>query len=91
MGAAKVFAARVTRQGQVTVPVALRRRLGVDGGGPVRFVEADGVIRLEAEPSIDDLFGVLPPLPNASEDFDHEIAEAISDAVLAKLARNDHP
>jgi AbrB family looped-hinge helix DNA binding protein len=78
------YGATVTRQGQVTVPAPLRRLLGVDGGGRVRFVVDAAGVRLEAEPSIADLFGVFPALPDASEDFDREIEEAISDAMAAK-------
>lgn len=85
------FPATVTRQGQVTVPVVLRRRLGIDGGGRVRFVAAADGIRLEAERSIQDLFGVFPALPGASDDLDAEIAEAIADAMAEKHDRPGCP
>lgn len=87
MANGREYAATVTRQGQVTVPAELRRELGIDGGGRVRFVVDDTGIRFEAEPSVSDLFGVLPALPGASDDFDREIDEAIGSALAEKYGR----
>jgi AbrB family looped-hinge helix DNA binding protein len=52
----------VSRQGQVTLPKAVRERLGVMAGGPHRiniFVKPDGAIVIEPEPTVDGLFGIL--------------------------------
>lgn len=45
MGAAN----RVTSKGQVTVPVAVRRRMGLKPGDAVRFVERNGDTVIEKE------------------------------------------
>jgi AbrB family looped-hinge helix DNA binding protein len=88
MNRSREYAATVTRQGQVTVPAELRRELGIDGGGRVRFVVDDTGVRFEPEPSVADLFGVLPALQGTSDDFDREIEEAISAALEEKYGRN---
>ncbi|CQR70287.1 SpoVT / AbrB like domain protein [Sporomusa ovata DSM 2662] len=54
----------VSSQGQVTLPKAVRERLGIMAGGSQRiniFVKPDGTIVIEPEPTIDDLFGILKP------------------------------
>lgn len=88
MSRPREYPATVTRQGQVTVPAELRRELGIDGGGRVRFVVDDAGIRFEAEPSIASHFGILPALPGAFDDFDREIDEAIATAMDEKHGRN---
>jgi AbrB family looped-hinge helix DNA binding protein len=37
---------KVTRKGQVTVPVEIRRALGLKEGDPVEFTMTDGEVRL---------------------------------------------
>lgn len=51
----------VSSQGQVTLPKAVRERLGVAGGSHRIniFVKPDGMIVIEPEPTVDDLFGIL--------------------------------
>lgn len=46
---------RLTSKGQVTIPVAVRRRLGLKPGDAVRFTEKDGatVIEREADDVVD--------------------------------------
>lgn len=87
MNQGREYAATITRQDQVTVPAELWREIGVDGGGRVRFVVDDTGIRFEAEPSVSDLFGVLPAPPGASDDFDREIDEVIAAALDEKYGR----
>jgi AbrB family looped-hinge helix DNA binding protein len=58
--------ATVTCKGQVTIPVEIRRRLGVKDGGPVEYVVAeDGKIVLEPPRfvSVHDLTGIAGKLP----------------------------
>jgi AbrB family looped-hinge helix DNA binding protein len=43
---------KVTRKGQVTVPVEIRRALGLKEGDPVEFILDDGVARIEAAQSV---------------------------------------
>lgn len=53
-------AAKVTSKGQVTVPVAVRRALGIEEGDTVIFrVDGDGA-RMQRAPSFLDLAGSLP-------------------------------
>ena len=43
---AATFRARVTSKGQLTVPKAVRLRLGIDAGDVLEFVEIDGRFQL---------------------------------------------
>ncbi|MBF0561420.1 MAG: AbrB/MazE/SpoVT family DNA-binding domain-containing protein [Alphaproteobacteria bacterium] len=38
----------VTRKGQVTIPVEMRRAIGVADGGPVMFTLVDGVLTVRS-------------------------------------------
>lgn len=57
-----VFDTTLTRKGQVTVPKAVRERLGVRAGGTLRFAidEQGQVVVSGREPTISDLVGILP-------------------------------
>ncbi len=73
-------------KGQVTIPVAIRRKLGIEPGTQVRFAERDGMVVLEkVDADISSLFGILKsPRPISLEDMD----EAIGDAVAERFQRN---
>jgi AbrB family looped-hinge helix DNA binding protein len=43
---AQIFRAKVTSKGQITVPVAIRRSLGVKPGDNIRFEQQEGGIRV---------------------------------------------
>ncbi len=66
-------ASTVTTKGQVTIPLDVRRRLGLDAGDRIEFVEiGDGMFAIK--PAIDDvrsLKGVLrkPSKPVSVEDM----------------------
>jgi len=47
----------VTRKGQVTIPVELRRKFGIEESSKVKIVEQDGMIVIKKTPSIFDLAG----------------------------------
>ncbi len=47
----------VTRKGQVTVPVKLRRKFKIEENAKVKIVEEDGKIVIEKQPSFIDLIG----------------------------------
>lgn len=68
-------------KGQVTIPVAIRRKLGIEPGTPVRFVERDGAVLLEkVETDISSLFGILKAThPMSLEDMDKAIGEAVAE------------
>ena len=47
----------VTRKGQVTIPVKIRRKFGIEESSKVEIVEEDGKIVIKKQPSIFDLAG----------------------------------
>lgn len=47
----------VTRKGQVTIPVEIRRKLGIEEGSKVEIVEQENVVVIRKRPSIFDLAG----------------------------------
>jgi AbrB family looped-hinge helix DNA binding protein len=47
----------VTRKGQMTIPVEIRRKFGIEEGSRVEVVEDDGMIVIRKRPSIFDLAG----------------------------------
>jgi antitoxin PrlF len=81
----------VTRKGQVTIPIEVRRRLGVGTPDKVAFVLEDEGVRLKpATVSLASLFGSVPALPNESADLEREIDEAMAeeaDRIVARLER----
>ena len=74
-------------KGQVTIPIAIRRKLGIEEGSKVRFVERDGQIVLEkVDLDLASLCGMINATRSASlEDMDR----AVGDAVAAKFAGKD--
>ncbi len=55
--------ATVTSKGQVTIPVEMRRALGIVEGGPVTFTLADGalVVRSARKPTLTELLAGFDP------------------------------
>jgi AbrB family looped-hinge helix DNA binding protein len=47
----------VTKKGQVTIPIRLRKKFGIDQGSKVEIVEEDGKIVIKKLPSFLDLVG----------------------------------
>jgi AbrB family looped-hinge helix DNA binding protein len=56
------LAATVTSKGQITLPVALRERLGIEAGTKIRFIHDAKGTRLEAEKPISAYRGILKHL-----------------------------
>ena len=56
----------ITVKGQVTVPVRLRRMLGLEAGDRVRLSAEGGRIYLEKAPEISALFGVVKARKSAT-------------------------
>jgi AbrB family looped-hinge helix DNA binding protein len=78
----KHFVSCVTSKGQVTIPVAVRKHLGVGAPDKITFVvEDDGDVSLRSAPlSMQDLRGIVPPLPGReTDDFEDQIEEAMED------------
>jgi len=51
--------ATVTSKGQVTLPASVRRRMGIQEGSRLVFLEADGELRVLKEGEIDTIFKVF--------------------------------
>ena len=47
----------VTKKGQVTIPVKLRKKFGIEKGSKVTIVEENGKIVIKKQPSFLDLVG----------------------------------
>lgn len=78
----KEFVSTVTRKGQVTIPIAIRKHLGVGTPDKVSFVlDDDGQVELKpARLTLGALRGVVPPLPGRqATDFEDQIEEALQD------------
>ena len=78
--------AQIKKNGDVTLPEVVRRRFGED---VVEFViRDDGVVELRRPTlSLDDVFGILPPLDYGSIDFEEEIERAMEEHALEKYKR----
>lgn len=84
--------ASVTSRGQVTIPARVRRHLGVDSPDKIAFVlgEDGTVVVKPVTMTFARLRGIIPALPNTSEDFEKEIEEAMeerADVIMARMRR----
>jgi antitoxin PrlF len=86
----KRLAATVTSKGQITVPLEVRRLLGLRSGNKLVFVvDDDGSVRVESRryPDLESIQGAAGSLP-ASLPF-HELREiAYDERLRAKLGRS---
>lgn len=94
------FEATVTSKGQITLPVALRERLGIAAGTKIKFIHDAKGTRMEAEKPISAYFGSLRHLgaidttipKEPDRDFDNILQAQASNphlrpSVRAKLAK----
>lgn len=86
--------ARITSQGQITVPKAVRDRLGLKPGDDVEFEDRDGEVVLlpRRRRSILEFAGVLPPpagvvLPKSNEEWERLISDASAEAAVRRHER----
>lgn len=71
-------------KGQVTIPIAIRRKLGIEEGTKIRFVERNGQIVLEkVDLDLASLCGMFTATRSVSLE---EMDRAVGDAVAAKFA-----
>lgn len=84
----KEFVSTVSSKGQVTIPVNVRRRLGLRPADTVAFVlTEDGAVELRgARFTLESVLGSIPALPGESADLDREIDEAALEAT-----KGSHP
>lgn len=76
------FVSSVTSKGQVTIPSAIRRHLGVGTPDKIAFVlDDDGQVALRpARLTLQALRSVVPPIPgHSAADFEDQIEEALEE------------
>lgn len=85
--------ASLTTKGQVTVPVEVRRELGLDPGTKVVFVIDGGVVRLQpARFTLETVLGTIEPLPGTTtEDFEAQIQEAMEESAECRVRKLMRP
>ncbi|MBI2896738.1 MAG: AbrB/MazE/SpoVT family DNA-binding domain-containing protein [Deltaproteobacteria bacterium] len=87
----KLAQSRLTAQGQISVPVEVRRRLGLGPGTTLEWDATDDVVvvRRVGRYTSEDVHGALfatPPAPRTLE----EMEEGVRRAVRSRHARNRH-
>lgn len=82
----KTIEVTISSQGQVTIPVEVRRLLGLQKGDRVQFiVDDDARVRLTTPRyTMESVFGSVAGRPGLSVDLDDEIDAAIGDALAEK-------
>jgi AbrB family looped-hinge helix DNA binding protein len=77
--------AKVTTKGQITIPLEVRHKLGLDAGDRVQFVESEtgGFEIIPATASVAALKGIVPPVGHAItlEEMDDAIARASAETL----------
>jgi AbrB family looped-hinge helix DNA binding protein len=85
------FEAKVTSQGQVTIPKEMRERLGLHEGQKVRFTLEQGnrVVMAPATFQLKELFGILgkPRRSLTLEDMDETVREAAVERYSRAVSR----
>ena len=80
-------ASKVTRKGQVTVPIEIRKALGIKVGDHVAFVLEDGAARLTRRRSVVEqtasMFKTDQP-PCSAEELRDAAEQAIADEVMER-------
>jgi antitoxin PrlF len=84
------YVATVTSKGQLTLPAAVRRQLGIDAGDRVTIVVEDenGARLRRVEHDVGSVRGLIATPPGLeSQDFDELIEEAMADHADQMLRR----
>ncbi len=86
MGAAK---SKVTAQGQISVPVAVRKKLGIGPGSVLQWYEDDGrmVVRRAGKYTFQDIHKILFPAGPPAYRTDADLKEGIAQHMREKYAR----
>ena len=82
----------VSPKGQVTIPIEIRRRLGISPKDKVRFIVDDGCVRIERAVSVlDKYFMAIPPLdpPRTWKELTEQVHDEIAQRYLDKAATWD--
>ncbi len=84
--------ARLTSQGQITVPKAVRDALGIRPGDEIEFVPRDGELLVEVRPkrNVLDFAGLASDaaaaIPATAEEIDDLIGRGMTRAAIARAA-----
>ena len=84
--------ARLTSQGQITVPKAIRDALGARPGDEIEFVPRNGEVLVEVRPqrSVLDFAGIAShaaaAIPSTAEEIDELIDLGMAQAAIARSA-----
>jgi antitoxin PrlF len=85
-----MYKAKMTSKGQITIPVGVRKSLGLKPGEKVAFSEGEnGGFILRRVGSIMDLRGILAgfDVPKTDEEMNEAIAEAVTESYLRSVGR----
>ncbi|PLR79470.1 AbrB family transcriptional regulator [Bacillus sp. V3-13] len=70
----KITSGSVTQKGQVTIPVEIRRHLGIEPGDRINFIKKDNKAEIEIEvikaTTVEDVYGIFST--NKPLDFENE-------------------
>lgn len=84
--------ASISSKNQITLPAAVRKRLGVGATDKIAFVIDRDEVRIKpVRVTLSDLFGSVPALPNESADLEREIDEAMAaeaDRIVGRTGRS---
>ena len=72
--------AKVTSKGQITIPVAIRRALGVNDGDKVMFIQMEGMVVM-MNASVDALLEVQQAFSGTADDLGLESEQDVVDMV----------
>jgi antitoxin PrlF len=86
------YLATVTSKGQLTLPAAVRRKLGINSGDKVAIVvDGDRAALQRVSDTVESVFGIIPALPGVETgDFDdliEEVMEQHADWVVDRMRR----
>jgi antitoxin PrlF len=81
--------ATISSKNQITLPVDVRRRLGVKAADKIAFVVSEGG-RVELRPvkyTLDSILGSIEALPHETPDLESEIAAAVEEEAGRTIRR----
>ena len=97
VGRTKRQRARLTSQGQITVPKAVREALGARPGDELEFVARGGdlVVEVRHRRSVLDFAGIAasaaPRVPGTAAELDELVEQGMAEAALARSTPSSRP
>ena len=85
------IATRISKKGQITLPVEVQRVLGVGARDRIAFaIEGDQVRLIAARYTLDSVLGSVPPV-NTTDDFEQQISDVKHERADRLAATIDQP